>query len=148
MWQKISIVLSVVLLIAAIDVLLSLRGEGPSHEGGGTLNINLGYPIFSKSAKSLALTRLADAESQHPKERFVRVRWVVSLFFGWDSENQDWLDYDNKNGGLEEAGNSPLLNEPSEEWGGVRADLLAGLAIHGFDSDFLTRSGCHCYESY
>jgi hypothetical protein len=148
MWRSISKALVVVLLITAGDVLLSLRGEGPSHEEGGTLNINLRYPIFSKSAESLALVRLADAVGRHPQERFVRVRWVESPIFGWSCENQDWLEYDNKTGSLEEADNSPLLNAPGEEWGGVRTDLLPGLAIHGFDSDFLRRSGCHCYDAY
>jgi hypothetical protein len=143
MRRTVSKILVVVLLITVVDVLVSLRGEGPSHEEGGTLNINLGYPIFSKSAESLALVRLADAVGRRPQERFIMVRWVESPFFGWSGKNQDWLEYDRKTGSLEEAGNSLLINEPCEEWDGVREDLLPGLAIHGFDSDFLTKSGCH-----
>jgi hypothetical protein len=146
MSQRSAITLTAIVIIMAVDALFSLRGEGPTfRKGAESANINLGYQPNWSAAESLALNRLAEAVRQHPKERFFHIRWVESFFLGWDSENQDWLDYDRQTGGLVEAGNSSLINEPSEEWGEVREALLPGLAKNGFESHFLRDSGCRSY---
>ena len=148
MFQKlISAVIAITiigLVIVVIDQLLSWNGEGAvSNKRGATFNINLGYQPDYNKAESLALNSLANAVEEHPNERYFHIRWVDSLFLGWYSDIQIWLEYDRKTGNLIEAGNSPLINEPSEEWEGVSETLLLGLAKHGFQSHFLHDSGCH-----
>lgn len=142
MWRKIFIVVIVIVFVAVGDVMLSLWGDGSIFPEPGSVNVNIGYQREWAAAESLALNRLADAVARNPQKRFFRIRWVESPFLGWFKENQDFIEYDRQTGGLIEASNSPLANEPSEEWDGVRESLLPGLAKHGFQSQFLQYSRC------
>jgi len=142
MWRKITPILLLCFLV--LDLVLSWRGEGAFSQPA-TVSINLGYQPHFSTTTTTALQRLAVAVHQNPKAQFFKVRWVDSLFLGWDKEHQIWLEYSRKGGGLCLAGNSPLLNEPSEEWGEVREDLLTDLAKYGFG--FLRKAGCHLYTA-
>lgn len=143
MCRRISKVAVVIVVIALGDILFSLWGDGSVFPKPGSVNVNIGYQREWAVAESLALKRLADAVALNPQKRFFEVRWVESPFFGWLNENQDFIEYDRKFGNLTEANNGPLVNEPSEEWDGVGESLLPGLAKAGFQSRFLSDSGCH-----
>jgi hypothetical protein len=132
-----------IVIVTAGDIVFSLWGDGSIFPKPGSVNVNIGYQREWAGAESLALKRLAEAVARNPQKRFFTIRWVESPFLGWFKENQDFIEYDRQTGGLVEANNSPLVDEPNEEWDGVRESLLPGLAKNGFQSRFLQNSGCH-----
>jgi hypothetical protein len=94
-------------------------------------------------SESQALNRLADAVHKHPGNRYFEVRWVNSLFFGWNADNQWWLDYDRQTKQLLEYDGLNVGNDPDQAWDGVSEDMLSGIARHGFDDRYLQNIGCH-----
>lgn len=129
-------------LLAAVDLYFSWRGTGAPNLPG-CVNLNLGNQPNAPVTESRALNRLADAVQKHPGNRYFEVRWVNSLFFGWDTDNQWWLDYDRQAKQLLEGDGLNLGNDPDQAWDGVTEDMLSGIARHGFDDRYLQSIGCH-----
>jgi len=133
--------LLVLCLVVAIDLGFSWRGSGapPVRE---CITINLGFQPDEQAAKLRALNQLAEAVHKHPASKYFEVRWVKSLFFGWYTDNEWWLDYDRQNKQLILGDGINLGNDPDESWVGVNEEMLSNIARHGFNHKYLISIGC------
>ncbi|HEX4084031.1 MAG TPA: hypothetical protein VHY22_03910 [Chthoniobacteraceae bacterium] len=129
-------------LIVAVDLYFSWRGSGAPNLPG-CFNVNLGYQRDAPITETRALSRMADAVQRHPGDRYFEVRWTNSLFFGWDTDSQWWLNYDRQNKQMLEGDGINLGNDPDQAWDGVSEDMLPDIARHGFDNGYLQKIGCH-----
>jgi hypothetical protein len=137
------IVSAFLVAVVAADVLISLQGDELCSRTPEMLYVNIGYQPDWYAADRSALRHLADVVAANPHKNLFEICWVDSAFFGWLGDNQFYLAYNKKTGSLIEAGNQSMRDDPEQEWRGVRAELLPGLAEKGFESRYLSNAGCH-----
>jgi hypothetical protein len=139
MWKTIITLLSI-LAVVGLLVLFSLRGGGATIPPQPSRIVSIGFQQDSRVAERVAFNRLSQEVASHLTARFVEIRWVNSVFFGFTSAHQWALDYDRQ---TKELAEYQLEQGPLQRWYGVSEPLLHSLTNSGFDAQLLVRAGCH-----